>query len=151
MPGPLSLAPTPKAAPRSAVSRRWDLGAALEEALAALRAEAAKQRDTFANEPVARALEWAARQVESALQEKGDQLLSLREAAAVSGYAEDHLARMVRQGKIPDLRPPGYQGRIVIRLRDLPIKPGHRHIPGADVHEPASRLLRGKERLHGEP
>src|SRR5574341_2393022 len=123
MPAPVSLALTPKAAPRSAVSRRWDLGGPLEAALAALRAEATKQRETFANEPVARALEWAARQVESALQEEGDQLLSLRDAAALSGYAEDHLARMVRQGKIP----------------------------GADVHEPASRLLQGKERLHGEP
>ena len=33
--------------------------------------------------------------------------LSLREAAEASGYSEGHLARLVRDGKVPDLRPAG--------------------------------------------
>lgn len=46
--------------------------------------------------------------------------LSLRQAAAESGYHEDSLGRLVRQGKIPNV------GRLhapKIRRRDLPKRP----------------------------
>lgn len=52
--------------------------------------------------------------------------LSLRESSRRSGYHPDHLSRLVRQGKIPDLRPKGSRGPIRIRATDLPHKPGYR-------------------------
>jgi len=59
---------------------------------------------------------------------------------------------MVREGQIPDLRPPKSKGMIRIRRGDLPIKPGRPHTPDADVRELASRLLkRGKEGRYGHP
>ena len=121
----------------------------IARSLAEIRAEAAKQRDAFGNESLARSLEWAAQQVESALREHADGLLSLDEAATRSGYSKDHLARMVRQGKIPDLRAYGARGRILIRASDLPVKPHHRHIPHADVHGLARRLRGGREGRYG--
>jgi len=67
-------------------------------------------------------------------------------AARSSGLCEGHLARLVRKGVIPDMRPPGSRGRIKVRVGDLPTKAGHKHTPPADVHALASRLFkRGKE------
>ena len=74
-----------------------------------------------------------------------EQVLTLDEAAARSGYSKEHLARMVRQTKIPDLRPPGSKGRILIRASDLPSRPAQRHNGTTDERGLASRLLRAKE------
>ena len=49
-----------------------------------------------------------------------DEPLSLREAAARSGYSEDHLARLIRQGTIPNA---GRRGAPRIRRGDLPRRP----------------------------
>jgi len=78
-----------------------------------------------------------------------DRALSLTEAAQHSGYSKAHLARLVQDGKLTTLRPPGSRGRLSFRQADLPRKPGSRHRSSAGVHELASRLLRGKERHHG--
>lgn len=80
-----------------------------------------------------------------------DEVLSLREASAHSGYSEDHLARLVKQGRLSTLREPGSRGRYAFRKADLPQKPGRRHTPDAGVHDLASRLSkpRGKEGHHG--
>ena len=117
----------------------------VERAAADLRAEAARHREDFGNESTARTLEWAADKVEAALRDAGDELLSLEEAFERSGYSQQHLCRMIKEGQIPDLRPPGSRGRILIRACDLPIKPNKPHIPDADEHGLASRLLRAKE------
>jgi hypothetical protein len=87
--------------------------------------------------------------VETVLTEPLDALISVEEAARASGYSADHLARLVRDGKVPDRRPPGTQGRLLFRRGDLPVKPGRRHTPHADVHDLASRLYRGKEGRNG--
>jgi len=87
----------------------------------------------------------------AALASDQDELLTLEEARASSGYSVDHLARLVRQGTIPDLRLPGRRGRIYIRRRDLPVRPGRPHTEGADVHELASGPARGKEGHDGHP
>ena len=125
---------------------------AVHEAVAAIRARAKEFREAFGAEPQARSLEWAALQVEQALRDESDQLLTLPQAAQISGYHPDSLARMVRERQIPDLRPPNSKGIIRIRRGDLPIKPGRPHTPDADVRELASRLVkRGKEGRYGHP
>ena len=117
---------------------------AIQKTLADIRAKAQELREDFGDEGRARTLEWAAREVEQALRDESDELLTLPEASAISGYHPDSLARMVRDGDIPDLRPPGSKGMIRIRRGLLPIKPGKRHTPSADVRELASRLgIRG--------
>lgn len=78
-----------------------------------------------------------------------NRVLSLVEAARWSGYSETHLARLVKNGKVTTLRPPGSRGRLSFRQADLPRKPGSPHRSSAGVHELASRLLRGKERRNG--
>ena len=125
---------------------------AVHEAVAAIRAKAKEFREAFGDEPRARSLEWAASKVEQALRDESDDLLTLSEAAEISGYHPDSLARMVRDGQIPDLRPPKSKGMIRIRRGDLPIKPGRPHTPDADVRELASRFAkRGKEGRYGHP
>ncbi len=149
---PVVTGSTPQAAPNRAASAFGHGSArALDCTLKDIRAEAERQREAFGNEPAARTLEWAADQVESAVQRDGSEVLTLAEASVRSGYSEEHLARMVRTGRIPDLRPEGSRARIRIRVADLPIKPDHGHIPDADAHELASRLFGGKEGRNGHP
>jgi hypothetical protein len=125
---------------------------AVHVAVAAILAKAKEFREAFGAEPQARSLEWAALKIEQALRDDSDQLLSLPQAAEISGYHPDSLARMVRDGQIPDLRPPNSKGPIRIRRGDLPIKPSRPHTPDADVRELASRLARrGKEGRYGHP
>src|SRR5512145_1297478 len=95
--------------------------------LAELRAKARELREAFGDEGRARALEWAAARVETALHSEADRLVFLPEAATISGYCPGHLARMVRNGQIPDRRPPGSRGRLKVRVSDLPTKPGYKH------------------------
>jgi hypothetical protein len=80
-----------------------------------------------------------------------EEVLSMREASTYSGYSEDHLARLVKQGKLATLRKPGSRGRYAFRKADLPQKPGTLHTVDAGVHDLASRLSRprGKEGHHG--
>lgn len=52
--------------------------------------------------------------------DEGDQLLSIREAARLSGYSVEHLARSVRHGRIPNS---GRKNKPLIRRNDLPQKP----------------------------
>ena len=123
----------------------------VRESLADIRAKAAEFRETFGDEVRARLLEWAADRVERAIESSARECLSLKEASARSGYSEEHLARLVRAGRIPDSRPPGSRGRLFIRASDLPTRPGKRHTRRADVHELASRLYGGREGPHGHP
>ena len=119
---------------------------AVRQAVTDILAKAKEFREAFGAEPQARSLEWAALQVERALRDESEQLLTLAQAAELSGYHPDSVARMVRDGQIPDLRPPDSRGRIKVRVADLPTKPGRKHTPPADVHDLASRLFkRGKE------
>ncbi len=97
---------------------------AVQRCVADILAKAKEFREAFSAEPQARSLEWAALQVERALRDESEQLLSLAQAAELSGYHPDSLARMVRDGQIPDLRPPNSKGMIRIRRGDLPIKAG---------------------------
>ena len=70
---------------------------------------------------VASAYEKCADALEEALSHEDEALLTLHEAAQLSGYSADHLGRLVREGKIPDA---GRKGAPRIARRDLPTKPG---------------------------
>jgi len=119
---------------------------AVYQAVAEIRAKAKELHESFGAESSARALEWAATKLETALISEADRIVYLPEAARISGYCEGHLARLVRKGQVADMRSPGSRGRIKVRVADLPTKPGRKHTPPADVHDLASRLFkRGKE------
>lgn len=74
-------------------------------------------------ESVARAYELAAAEIQAALEEEQDERLTLREAAATSGYSVDHIGRLIRDGTLPNA---GRSNAPRIRRGDLPIKPGVR-------------------------
>ena len=112
----------------------------VRQCLADIRAKAKELRESFGADGPARALEWAATKVETALLAEADRIVYLPEAARISGYCEGHLARLVRKGQIPDMRATGSRGRIKVRVFDLPTKPGQKHTPSADVRDLASRL-----------
>jgi hypothetical protein len=111
----------------------------IQRSVADLRTKAKELRDLFGDEGRARALEWAASEIEAAIQDRADALLPIAEAAAYSGYSVGHLARLVRAGTIPDVRQPGTRGRITIRRRDLPTKPGAQHTAPNNTSHAASR------------
>ena len=79
--------------------------------------------------------------VESAFRTEEAELLNLKEAAEVSGLSADHLGRLIRTGRLPNL---GQRHRPRVRRGDLPQKPrGLRP-------EPASPFLRNSRRQIAE-
>ena len=86
----------------------------------------AKDFRDHAQEPLARAYEICATELEEWLREQDERPVDLQEAATLSGYSGDHLGRLVREGKIPNA---GRQGAPRIALRDVPIKP-RASVPG---------------------
>ena len=117
----------------------------VRRSLTDVRAKANELRETFGDDVRARALEWAAQKVEAALAAEDNQLLTLSEAAAYSGYSMEHLGRLVRDGRIPDARPAGSKGRLVMRKSDVPRKSSTNYIVDTETHDLASRLFGGKE------
>jgi hypothetical protein len=86
----------------------------------------------------AAALELAATELEAAIEASRSELLSIQQAATESGYSEEHLRRLVRQGDLPALRNGGRGSRIHVRLGDLPIKrrKDGRETPGDVGYDP---------------
>lgn len=76
-----------------------------------------------------------AAELETALREYNNEQLTVAEAAEESGYSEDSLRELVRDGPIPDSRPPGSQGRITIKRKHLPRKPPEAESPNLDAVE----------------
>lgn len=98
----------------------------LVEVLARIRRTATDLRQSFGDDARARALEWAVAQVEAAIRAEAGEVLSLRDASTRSGYSVDHLARLVRSGKIANH---GRRGAPRIRAGDLPIRATRRVVP----------------------
>jgi len=82
------------------------------------RALAAQQRRLGADAQ-ARILDFCADELSASITRGGDERLSLARAAQESGYSADHLARLVREGRIPNA---GRKAKPLIRRRDLPQK-----------------------------
>lgn len=60
-----------------------------------------------------------AQELDRAVQAHETELITIGEAAAESGYSEDHLRRLVRDEVLPDQRPPGSEGGIRMPLELL--------------------------------
>ena len=86
----------------------------------ARRAEGARLRAIVPLEVVAAEVLEGLRELQAT---NGSELLSLTEAARLSGYSADHLGRLIRQGIIPNA---GRTHAPAIQRSDLPLKPGGR-------------------------
>ena len=73
--------------------------------------------------PLAECMESMAVDLESRIRAWLEEELPIHQASEESGYSEDHLRRLVRDEVLPDNRPPGSEGEIRIRRRDLPRRP----------------------------
>jgi hypothetical protein len=72
--------------------------------------------------------------LESSVAASSEEPLTLQEAAAESGYSPDHLGRLIREGKLPNL---GRTHAPKIRRGDLPRKTTHRLASAAaDSYDP---------------
>ena len=89
-------------------------------------------------------LQRVASELEAAWHEWELEELSVAQAAAESGYSVDHLRQLVRDGKLPDNRPPGSQGEIRIPRRDLPRKPPGQRQTVSAVEDMAATLLKAR-------
>ena len=98
---------------------------ALAELPAAWRDRAVDLRTYGSDERAAVLWERAAAELEAALRAASDETLTLEEAARVSRYSADHLGRLIRTQKLPNVGRP-YAPRV--RRGDLPMKSG---APGA--------------------
>jgi len=100
---------------------RRDVVALMLDDLAARWRARAKEYRSDALESLARLCERHADELETALRAQEGKLLTLTDAAAVSGFSPDHLGRLVRDGKLPNYGRP-HAPRV--RLADVPRKAG---------------------------
>jgi hypothetical protein len=101
-------------APRAAITLDAPPLAQLPEAW---RARATELRRLAAADGAARAWECAAQELAAALAQQADELLSLAEAAEISGYHPDSLGRLIREGKLANY---GTKRRPKVKRGDLP-------------------------------
>ncbi len=82
---------------------------------------------------------------ESVMTGQAETVLSLAEAANRSGYSVEHLARLVREGRIPNA---GHKGSPRIRAADLPRKPCALVPTSVRTYDPDAdaRTLLGRQR-----
>ena len=85
------------------------------------REEAQRLRTLEANGQAA-TLEQAARDLDAEATAWAREPLTISEAAAESGYSEEHLRRLARSGELPVERNGGPKSRIKVRRGDLPTK-----------------------------
>jgi len=90
-------------------------------------------------ESVAIAYERCAQRVEEIVADESEQLLSLREASAMSGYSADHLGRLIREDTIPNA---GRKGSPRIMRQDLPMKPGIMATAGPKAEVDLEQIVR---------
>jgi hypothetical protein len=95
--------------------------AAVVDALPSTWRARAEELRHYGADAQARALEAAAEELEVTLRANGQEPLRLADAARESGYSAEHLAREIRQGRIPNA---GRSRAPRIRRADLPRKPG---------------------------
>lgn len=113
-------------------------GKFLETFVARVRAEAELLRAYGALEAAGAAVH-VAEELEAGFKRWYLEALPIPEAAVESGYSEDRLRELVREGRVGDARAPG-DARSRIRRCDLPRRAPD---PVADVDELEIRLLRG--------
>lgn len=97
----------------------------LEERLEGLRRTWQARAEEFAEHlcnEVAAAYRQAAQELQSELRGWGRELLTIGQAAAESGYSEEHLRRLARHAKIPVERGKGARNHLRVRRGHLPAK-----------------------------
>lgn len=82
--------------------------------------EVAETVARYGADAVAATLRRCADELETALRSAAEPLLTLQQAAAVSGYSIDHLGRLVREGVVPNH---GRKGSPRVRASELPRRP----------------------------
>jgi hypothetical protein len=70
--------------------------------------------------------------------------LTVAQAAAESGYSEERLREMTRDGALPHKKGDGPKGQLLIARRDLPRRPVPIETPDNDI---GTRLLKKRHRL----
>jgi len=110
----------------------------------AWRDRAAELRTWAAAEGAARALEQAAAELEAALREHDDELLTLAEASAESGYSERRLRELRAAGELQDYGRPGAPR---FRRADLPRKPRREREPSTTDYDPKEHAQRIAARM----
>ena len=82
--------------------------------------ERSVDHDRHGNVGAARTYELVADELEASLRGKDEEIVTLAVAAQESGFSEDHLGRLVREGRIPNA---GRKGSPRVRRGDVPKKP----------------------------
>jgi hypothetical protein len=90
------------------------------------RKEASDLRTHYFNEQASALTSRHVAELQQALEELSDVVLNLAQASRESGYSQDHLGRLLRDGTIPNA---GRTNVPRIRRGDLPIKPGSSREP----------------------
>lgn len=118
------------------------MSAALQALVETWREDAERLR-TYGDARGAELLETVAGQLDAAMREAADEVLTLEEAAKASGYSKRRLRELVAEGKVPNA---GEKGRPRLLRRDLPVKPGKRRpSTGYDASEHARAILGGRK------
>ena len=86
-------------------------------------------------EDMARMVESYSGDLELEISKENSELLTIAEAATLSGYSEEHLRRLARSGDLPTTRN-GDRGRIQITRGDVPKKPGRSKSKGDAQRSP---------------
>lgn len=109
------------------------------------REEAEQVRIRYADNRLARVFEIVANELESAIEDTQCQVLTLEQAAELSGYSVEHLGHLVRTGQIPNA---GRKGAPRIRLEDCPKKRSSLtnstpilHLEGAQARQIAGAIV----------
>jgi hypothetical protein len=123
-----------------------DMPSMIEQLAAQWRCAAAELR-RYGGEMSARALEQAAADLDAALAEQAIGTLTLQDAARESGYSVDHLARLIREGKLPNA---GRQHAPRIRRADLPKKAGALRAARPHVILDRTQIARSVVATHAE-
>ncbi len=79
-----------------------------------------------------------AAELQEALREAADEVLTLTQAAAESGYSESRLRHLIADGAIPQA---GERGRPRVRRGDLPSKPQKNGQHTTDIEQEANAVL----------
>ena len=97
----------------------------------------------------AEAVERCAMELEQALTANHDELLSLQQAARISGYSADHLGRLIRQGSLRNVGRPRAprlrRGDLPRKAATLPVQAPGLHLPGADPRQVARAVVTSRK------
>ena len=118
----------------------------------ALSAEWRRHAETlraFGAAPQAEAVDRCADDLERALASDEGELLTLQQAARLSGYTADHLGRPLRQGTLTNLgrrrAPLLRRGELPRKAAALPAQLAGLHLPGADPRQVARAVVASRK------